>query len=379
MFQQPPPLPPPQSARTGPTPPAHRRALSNATQLSGSPTPASPAARLTHTRSISMPMRQQPRSQDNDNDDDHDSNSSFSTEPEEDSIHDLPPKVPAIQTQMKKSASGTITLLPTGMPIHDLDTSLVNSAGGLSATSVSNDSSSGWWDIVSAVQPSARAPWEDNTSPRRNRVSGGGTPHLPLPPGAEPAQPEEMMFERIAGIQLDPYAYSHSPSRSTSHQQEGPGLSSPSRQQTMQPRAPAMDMGESNGSPRRAAPQTSSRIAHNAESQNRSPIPINFARPIAQSSPSAPAQSTGPAGGSTSGPGTPVQGETASPPVKTSRLFGRSLTLSSRPKNKDKDKENDRASGVPVAKAGKAKVKNDPGRWNRDMVADIMGPPADRR
>lgn len=44
-------------------------------------------------------------------------------------------------------------------------------------------------------------------------------------------------------------------------------------------------------------------------------------------------------------------------------------------KEKDKDKDNEK-----VAKNGnKGWPENDPGRWNKDMVANIMGPPADRR
>ena len=79
------------------------------------------------------------------------------------------------------------------------------------------------------------------------------------------------------------------------------------------------------------------------------------------------------------------------------------LTLASKTARKDKDKdrnkENEKAgggagapigamwSGVPGAmrqkdkdkEKEKDKVSNKPGQWNRDMVADIMGRPAERR
>ena len=43
-------------------------------------------------------------------------------------------------------------------------------------------------------------------------------------------------------------------------------------------------------------------------------------------------------------------------------------------RSKKEDKDNDKEKLI----AGK-KVMNSPGRWNREMVANIMGPPADRR
>jgi hypothetical protein len=46
-----------------------------------------------------------------------------------------------------------------------------------------------------------------------------------------------------------------------------------------------------------------------------------------------------------------------------------------RHKEKDKDKENEKI----MKNGNKAWPENDPGRWNKDMVANIMGPPADRR
>jgi hypothetical protein len=38
------------------------------------------------------------------------------------------------------------------------------------------------------------------------------------------------------------------------------------------------------------------------------------------------------------------------------------------------DKENEK-----VAAMRRDKVNNSPGRWNKDMVANIMGPPVDRK
>lgn len=44
-------------------------------------------------------------------------------------------------------------------------------------------------------------------------------------------------------------------------------------------------------------------------------------------------------------------------------------------KEKDTDKENEKI----MKSSNKAWPENDPGRWNKNMVANIMGPPADRR
>ena len=50
-----------------------------------------------------------------------------------------------------------------------------------------------------------------------------------------------------------------------------------------------------------------------------------------------------------------------------------------RSKDKDKDKDKDKENEKVMKNGNKAWPENDPGRWNKDMVANIMGPPADRR
>ena len=69
------------------------------------------------------------------------------------------------------------------------------------------------------------------------------------------------------------------------------------------------------------------------------------------------------------------------------KLFARSVTLTlgakTKGREKDKNKENDKSGGrasLPdPGRKDKEKVSNKPKNWNRDMVADIMGKPAERR
>jgi len=48
----------------------------------------------------------------------------------------------------------------------------------------------------------------------------------------------------------------------------------------------------------------------------------------------------------------------------------------SKKEERERDKENEK--GREKILGGK-KVMNNPGKWNRDMVANIMGPPAERK
>jgi hypothetical protein len=47
-----------------------------------------------------------------------------------------------------------------------------------------------------------------------------------------------------------------------------------------------------------------------------------------------------------------------------------------REKGKDKEREKE---NMKIKNGNKTWAENDPGRWNKDMVANIMGKPADRR
>ncbi|OCF36017.1 hypothetical protein I316_02512 [Kwoniella heveanensis BCC8398] len=85
-------------------------------------------------------------------------------------------------------------------------------------------------------------------------------------------------------------------------------------------------------------------------------------------------------------PFAPAPSPASAPHKSKLGVLGRSMSYARHKKDKEKDKENnekekdkgkerDKEKGK---KSGKG-VQNDPGRWNRDMVANIMGPPADRR
>jgi hypothetical protein len=48
-------------------------------------------------------------------------------------------------------------------------------------------------------------------------------------------------------------------------------------------------------------------------------------------------------------------------------------------KDKDKEKSKEKENEKVVRTGNRAWPENDPGRWNKNMVANIMGPPAERR
>lgn len=188
--------------------------------------------------------------------------------------------------------------------------------------SSSGPASSGWWDVVSAVQHHGSAPWHDRTA------SGNSITDLPLPPGAEPAQAAGQID--LARLDLDSppppprvVQADHSPRRS------------PARDERLAPRSAGYGPAPTSPPSNTSVPKRSYTSPPNR--QHNLPPPV------------------------------PVPAETS--PTARTRLFGRNLTLSKPKEDKEKEKE---------GKARKS-VTNEPGRWNRDMVANIMGPPAERR
>jgi hypothetical protein len=63
------------------------------------------------------------------------------------------------------------------------------------------------------------------------------------------------------------------------------------------------------------------------------------------------------------------------------RIMGRGRDKDTRDKDKEREREQ-REKQVELARAHTVRtgmIANNPGRWNRDMVVGIMGPPAERR
>lgn len=249
------------------------------------------------------------------------------------------------------------------LPALDTD-SQPFSANFLSPRSVSADRSSmasasaGWWDVVSAVDGEKREslPWR---GPRQSS-------DLILPPGAEAARAPELSspLDELNQLDLD--------FRTTPRSPERPPMpipqSSPARRAMQQVMDGSPRSIGSGGSPGSAIP-----------SPRPPPVPIHFDRPSFPS----PSNSA-----------TATADKSPPPPVKSKLgTFGRSLSIASksmlaRSKEKEKEereaipenKENEKVNGLSVAgKRDKDKVQNSPGRWNKDMVASIMGQPVDKK
>ncbi|WVQ86161.1 hypothetical protein IAT38_008329 [Cryptococcus sp. DSM 104549] len=97
-------------------------------------------------------------------------------------------------------------------------------------------------------------------------------------------------------------------------------------------------------------------------------------------SPTAPGPAAGQGRPSVTPPFAPSPPAAPAPQTKSKfSSFGRSMSLAGRSHKKDKEGKKD--GGKDGGKDGKegGKVQNDPGRWNKDMVASIMGPSAAER
>lgn len=428
-----PPLPPKQLSPVPPStsilkqPSLHRRAMSTAA-VSTSPNPdaadnellPTPPALLSrqHNRSASLPMRKGTFDEsDLDSDSDVGIESHAMKMPP---LRDLSPaRTPEPRPELVTAGPPRLQA-PPQLPPLSLETSPSNALDLLnpSETEVQRmsgtSSSGGWWDIVSAVDVDAPAPWHDNpvsTMHRRTSSSVAGTllsANLPLPPGAEPAAAFDFSTPLYGELsQLDIVAESPITMRSTAPPtplaRESPTPArgnldrappTPTRSRLdgevmmmsgdaseQYPRSPPARRAQTMEPPRQQPqysyhdeklPSANPATLGNGLPTRPPPIPVNLPRPgsIPYNGRSFSAQLP---------PPTEI-GESGNPTTR-SKLggFGRSVTLAiRRDKDKDRDKENDK--GSPFGQAGKkGKVQNDPGKWNRDMVASIMGSPADRR
>jgi len=239
----------------------------------------------------------------------------------------------------------------------------------------SERNSGGWWDVVSAVENEAPAPWHVKpiSTARKRTSSSAAAPSLGLPPGAEPAQLPDFQLSHIQISQLD--------SGPSTPPRQPPLRSSPGRRvntmgDSLARDSPAhIENGQRQRSPGLIGPESD----HvQLERQSRPPpIPLNISRP---SFPSAQSSSS-PSFVSSALPSTtsPVNTSVVAPVKSKLGGLGRSMSIAmhrSKKEERERDKENEK--GREKILGGK-KVMNNPGKWNRDMVANIMGPPAERK
>jgi hypothetical protein len=272
----------------------------------------------------------------------------------------------------------------------------VDLAGGGPRRESSQSSGGGWWEVVSAVDSVQTAPWNESPSKahrRRSSSVGVSAPRgLQLPPGAEPAQlsffppPTEGLGRmKLNEVQDDvDDSISSSPEDETPFARDhiyafpSPPIPLPQSDiiRTPPTESPALERWPKEN---RTTPFPPSNRPNPAwESQN-APDTYSF---VSRSSPrSDPVTAPSPA--ELPRRSEPSRASGLTPPIASkSKLsgFGRSVSLASRNmmgRGREKDKEGDRTSSR--KKEEKDRVMNDPGKWNRDMVSNIMGPPADRR
>jgi hypothetical protein len=227
-------------------------------------------------------------------------------------------------------------------------------------------SSGGWWDVVSAVDSDSKPPWQRSnnslslsalgSSPSKSmlRAASGDSYDAPaspialamLPPGAAPAMMRspsgrlEESMEGFAPLQLADASESVVASTVTNHT---PRLSPP-HSPPQSPMSDTLAYDQPQPSPP-YTPDTSPRVRP-------PPVPIMMNRPNFPS----PQSDRGSGAGSS-----PVKG------ISKLASFGRTMTIS---RTRRKDTSGDMTRQGPL---------NDPGRWNKDMVASIMGQPADKR
>lgn len=233
----------------------------------------------------------------------------------------------------------------------------------------------GWWDVVSAVDndssaPYSPAPWHDNprATARKRTSSSAGPPGLTLPPGAEAAQlpDHKSTYVDISRTAADP----PTPPRTIrfSPRPIEQAVLSPSRKGSPGTRSP----GRTSNDPSSNVSSTVNLDEETAPRISPPPLSTNLPRPMLFSAHSSdgPPFSVIPPTPITQ----PVAGSQVPPPTR-SKLggFGRSMSFAMN-RSKKEDKENEREKLM----SGK-KASTSPGKWNRDMVADIMGPPAERK
>ncbi|WVQ63417.1 uncharacterized protein L199_001570 [Kwoniella botswanensis] len=335
-------------------PSIHRRAKSSAVTPSsdfGSPTtlttPQSIASRQQHSRSLSMPNRQ----------------STYDEETESSSESDSDESPAQVQIQQRPAVLTSVKQLPPLQMLSPIEMDDKRSSAG--------GSGGGWWDIVSAMDNDNPAPWQENHPiPQRQRTSSGAASlDLPLPPGAEPAQILDFSAPMLTG--MDNLELSPSPNPNPIPHRSPPPTSPGQRSKTMD----QMSRNDLAYSPlRKNGPNSAA--GYFPTERLPPPPPLRYDNPSAVSNRSVSASSTPVQSNPTVSPAT-----TTAPSRSKLGVIGRSMSLMHK-KEKDKEKDKDKDKENEKEKSGggkKSKVQNDPGKWDRSMVASIMGAPADRR
>jgi hypothetical protein len=346
-----------------------------------------------HSRSISMPYRRSTY-------DEYNLNSDSDSDDEE---NGGPRQSPPFLSTGDPTADPK-ALVPLRTQSLDVEPLNRNSDGGLS-------SSGGWWDVISAVEREDTAPWQDNSRSsmiKRSSSSAVQSIHsLSLPPGAEPASPLDFQatypdFTRLdIDLTLDsPSRGQYSPPLAPTPPRRPSAQSSPGRGYSALGIGSGMNRNGGGGTPSsRTSPGPRTSLSRSAQASSERietrppppPVPSFISRP------SFPSPGTSPM----TAPALLPSPQPSSPPVsgKSKFGFGRSMSLAiSKKKDKerekgkemgkegDMDKENEKSRWRGEKEKEKDRevgrkdgVTNNPGKWNRDMVAGIMGPPAERR
>ncbi|WWC92401.1 uncharacterized protein L201_007358 [Kwoniella dendrophila CBS 6074] len=359
QIARPPQLSPPvhHNVQFAKQPSIHRRTKSSAVFPGadlGSPTllatPQNVATRQQHSRSFSMPTRQSTYEE-------SESSSSDSDEPPSHSQI----QQPAILTSAKQ--------LPPLQMLSPLEMDEKRSSAG--------EGSGGWWDIVSAMDQDNPAPWQESRPIQRSSSSAASL-DLPLPPGAEPAQILDFstpMLSDMNKLELSPPTPPRQMPFSRSPATASPGQRSKTMN-TPSPHERVYSPSQKNG-PISAGPigQSGSYFPE----ERLPPPPLRFDVPSSSPNRSVSGTSTPAPQGSPNNPVMPLSAPALAPTRSKLGVIGRSMSLmhkkdKEKDNEKDKDKENERSNG-----GKKSKVQNDPGKWDRSMVASIMGAPNDKR
>ncbi|ORX40941.1 hypothetical protein BD324DRAFT_647844 [Kockovaella imperatae] len=190
------------------------------------PTPTS-GARVSHSRSLSMPMRKSTYMQRKD------SSSSSDGSSEEAGVPAMPNKVLVAKRQAPEPIITSLDPADTaqgnlasnaGLAINMSNPKHLSNGSGIHLSSASGAGTSrhnsldrphsggGWWDVVSAVSPQNMAPWHENprsTTVRRMSRTSSDMPtsptfgqNLTLPPGAEPPAVQDLSMSYADLIDL---------------------------------------------------------------------------------------------------------------------------------------------------------------------------------
>lgn len=419
-----------QSISFAKSPSIHRRVKSNAAE-NGSPVAVDPL-RTQHTRSLSMPDRKASYDSDSDSEEDgHEDASVIESSP--------PADQPSLPTTTAVSSSKPLPDVETSVPqlpplmLTPGDGGVRRSSAasaGAAPSSGGGGGGGGWWDVVSAVAKedsnSNGAPWdttpEKRSSGRMSYMSQLSTKSshkdsltlsvneptrnivaAPLPPGAEPAQPLD--FTRpMMNIDLNdspvsqakpPFSAPVSPRREPQYL-HGQNVRSAGTTGSFAPSSPLYgyvtqrkDEDEELPPPpplrfdqsRRGLTLGSSTTpsTHSSSFNTEStPTPTAFSSSILSQGISYPAPSNPSLAAVVVA--TPPIPHPAQIPASSSSTksklgsFGRSMSLARGKSKKEKEKDGEKEGRDKSNK--KEKVLNDPGKWNRDLVANIMGPPA---